>query len=91
MTLAGVPEKHIMQVTGHKTRHTLDRYNITVERDTHNTLQQTQEYLKSRKHGQKSGHMKMGTVTCKVLMLKMPEVGIEPTQGCPHGILRILC
>ena len=37
MALAGVPEKHIMQVTGHKTRHMMDRYNITVEQDTHNT------------------------------------------------------
>ena len=51
MTLAGVPEKHIMQVTGHKTRHMIDRYNSTVERDTHNTLAQTQAYLK-QKHGQ---------------------------------------
>jgi hypothetical protein len=68
MTLAGVPEKHIMQVTGHKTRHTLDRYNIAVERDTHNTLQQTQAYLKRRKHGQKSGHMKIEPGTRKVLI-----------------------
>jgi integrase len=55
MALAGVPEKHIMQVTGHKTRHMIDRYNITVERDTHNTLAQTQAYLERQrqiKHGQ---------------------------------------
>lgn len=51
MAMAGVPDKHIMQVTGHKTRHMLDRYNIAVERDTHNTLMQTQAYL-DRKHGQ---------------------------------------
>jgi integrase len=31
MVLAGVPEKHIMQVTGHKTTAMLHRYNITVE------------------------------------------------------------
>jgi integrase len=46
MALAGVPEKHIMQVTGHKTTAMLDRYNITVEQDTYNTLTRTQEFLK---------------------------------------------
>jgi hypothetical protein len=40
-----------MQVTDHKTRHMIDRYNITIEQDTHNTLTQTQAYLK-RKQGQ---------------------------------------
>src|SRR5687767_1998623 len=34
MALAGTPEKHIMQVTGHKTTAMLNRYNITVEQDT---------------------------------------------------------
>lgn len=24
---------------------------------------------------------------CKPLILQVPEVGIEPTRGCPHGIL----
>jgi integrase len=38
MALAGVPEKHIRQVTGHKTSHMLDRYNITVELDTQNFI-----------------------------------------------------
>ena len=53
MALAQVPEKHIMQVTGHKTRHMIDRYNITVEQDTHHTMVQTQTYLaQQRKHGQ---------------------------------------
>ena len=55
MALAGVPEKHIMQVTGHKTRHMIDRYNITVERDTQNILAPTQIYLvqqRQAKHGQ---------------------------------------
>jgi integrase len=46
MALAGVPEKHIMQVTGHKTTAMIHRYNITVEQDTHNTLTRTQEFLK---------------------------------------------
>ena len=48
MALAGVPETHIMQVTGHKTCYMLDRCNITAERDTHET--RTQAYL-NRKHG----------------------------------------
>ena len=50
MALAGVLEKHIMQVTGHKTRHMIDRYNIPVERDTQNTLAQTQTYLVQQRH-----------------------------------------
>jgi hypothetical protein len=45
MALAGVPEKHIMRVTGHKTTAMLQRYNITVEQDTFNTLTRTQEFL----------------------------------------------
>jgi hypothetical protein len=45
MALAGVPEKHIMRVAGHKTTAMLQRYNITVEQDTFNTLARTQEYL----------------------------------------------
>jgi integrase len=58
MALAGVPparEKHIMQVTGHKTRHMIDRYNITVERDTENTLAQTQAYLEQQRQAKKHG------------------------------------
>jgi integrase len=45
MALAGVPDKHIMQVTGHKTTAMLTRYNITVEQDTYNTLVRTQDFL----------------------------------------------
>ena len=60
MALAQVPEKHIMQVTGHKTRHMMDRYNITVEQDTHHTMVQTQTYLaQQRKHGQYTDNQKM--------------------------------
>jgi integrase len=46
MALVGVAEKHIMQVTGHKTTAMFQRYNITVEQDTRKTLAQTQEFLK---------------------------------------------
>jgi integrase len=45
MALAGVPEKHIMQVTGYKTTAMLHRYNITEEQDTYNTLVRTQVFL----------------------------------------------
>jgi integrase len=45
MTKAQVPGKRIMQVTGHKTLAMLDRYNITLEQDTEETLAQTQAYL----------------------------------------------
>jgi hypothetical protein len=36
----------------------LDRYNITVERDTHNTLVQTHAYLQRQKHGQNTDNKK---------------------------------
>jgi hypothetical protein len=44
-----------MQVTGHKTLAMVNRYNITVEQDTHETLKQTQAYL-ARQRGTKHGH-----------------------------------
>ncbi len=33
---------------------------------------------------EKAARKKVG---CKPLILKVPEVGIEPTRSCPHGIL----
>lgn len=60
MTLARIPGKHIMQVTGHKTLAMVDRYNITVEQDTHETLIQTQAYLQRQhaaRHGQNTDNL----------------------------------
>ena len=54
MALAGVPERHIMQVTGHKTTAMLQRYNITVEQDTHHSLTRTQEFLQRAQSSHKA-------------------------------------
>jgi hypothetical protein len=73
MALANVHEKHIMQVTGHKTRHKIDRYNITVEQDTQHTMVQTQAYLaQHRKHGQDTDNQENTTA----------EGNAEETRSC---------
>ena len=49
-------------------------------------------FLESEKHvpiprNYIEAKMACRTEICKPLTLQVPEVGIEPTRGCPHGIL----
>jgi hypothetical protein len=45
MRRAGVPEKEIMAISGHKTRAVFERYNITTGQDMRNAQRRTQAYL----------------------------------------------
>jgi len=45
MRKAGVPESVIMAITGHSTREMFDRYNTVDEDDTHEAIEQLQNYL----------------------------------------------
>jgi hypothetical protein len=87
MVRAGIPEKHAMEISGHKTRSVFERYNITDDRNTKIAGRKMERYLEelAQKVGTKEGTARSdrdsekGANSTQIQYVRMePPEGLEP-------------